>query len=114
MAEIDPMKFFGLWMFTHEEADELMKAAVERGSAVAGEGMSGGPDAFTDGFMAMVSAEKERFKRQLATGKGDVAEDAGDERFAEVRFEIGELRGHVDQMQRTLDAIAVHVGAQEA
>jgi polyhydroxyalkanoate synthesis regulator phasin len=114
MAEIDPMKFFGLWMFTHEEADELMKASVERGSGLAGEGMSGGPDAFTDGFMAMVSTEKERLKHQLATGEGDVTEDAGDERFAEVRFEIGELRGRVDQMQRTLDAIAAHVGVREA
>ena len=55
MADFDPMKFFALWMFTHEQADDLMMQSVERGKAVAGEGMSGGADAFTDGFMAMVA-----------------------------------------------------------
>ena len=55
MADFDPMKFFALWMFTHEQADDLMVQSVERGTAVASEGMSGGPDAFTDGFMAMVA-----------------------------------------------------------
>jgi polyhydroxyalkanoate synthesis regulator phasin len=114
MADLDPMKFFALWMFAHEEADELMKEAVKRGEAVSGEGMSGGADAFTDGFMAMVAAEKERLKAQLASGEGDVTEDATDERFAEVRFEIGELRGRIDQMQATLDAIAAHLGAKKA
>jgi len=114
MAELDPMKFFALWMFTHEEADELMKAAVERGQAVSGEGMSGGPDAFTDGFLAMVAEEKERLKAQLASGPSDVTADDSDERFAEVRFEVAELRGRIDQMQATLDAIAAHLGAKTA
>ena len=55
MADFDPMKFFALCMFTHDQADDLMIQSVARGKAVAGEGMSGGPDAFTDGFMAMVA-----------------------------------------------------------
>jgi hypothetical protein len=114
MADLDPMKFFALWMFTHEQADDLMVQSVARGQQVAGEGMSGGPDAFTDGFMAMVAAEKERLKEQLATGEREVTEDATDERFAEVRFEVGELRGRLDQMQRTLDAIAAHLDAKGA
>jgi hypothetical protein len=115
MAEFDPMKFFALWMFTHEEADDLMMESVARGGAVAGEGMSGGPDAFTDGFMAMVAEEKERLKAQIASGGADsTADDPMVERFDEVKFEVAELRGRLDQMQRTLDAIAAHVGAKGA
>ena len=114
MAKFDPMKFFALWMFTHDQADELMTQAVERGKGVAGEGMSGGPDAFTDGFMAMVAEEKERLKEQIASGHADEAVEPGDEKLDEVRFEVAELRGRLDQMQTTLDAIAAHVGAKGA
>jgi phage shock protein A len=114
MADFDPMKFFALWMFTHEQADDLMVQSVERGKAGAGEGMSGGPDAFTDGFMAMVAEEKARLKEQIASGNPDKAAGEGDERLDEVRFEVAALRGRLDQMQTTLDAIAAHVGAKEA
>jgi hypothetical protein len=31
-----------------------------------------------------------------------------------VRFEVAALRGRLDQMQTTLDAIAAHVGAKGA
>lgn len=111
MAEFDPMKFFALWMFTHDQADDLMMQSVARGKAGGGEGMSGGPDAFTDGFMAMVADEKARLKAQIATGDVGPSSDAGDERFDEVKFEVSELRGRLDQMQTTLDAIAAHLGA---
>ena len=111
MAEFDPMKFFALWMLTHDQADDLMVQSVARGKAVGGEGMSGGPDAFTDGFMAMVAEEKERLKEQIATGVATAAETADDERLDGVRFEVAELRGRLDQMQTTLDAIAAHLGA---
>jgi predicted aminopeptidase len=115
MAEFDPMKFFALWMFTHDQADDLMVQSVARGKAGAGEGMSGGADAFTDGFMAMVAEEKERLKAQIASGGADsAADDASQERFDEVRFEVAELRGRIDQMQRTLDAIAAHVAPKGA
>jgi phage shock protein A len=114
MADFDPMKFFALWMFTHEQADDLMVQSVERGKAGAGEGMAGGPDAFTDGFMAMVAEEKARLKEQIASGNADKAVEPGDERLDEVRFEVAELRGRLDQMQTTLDAIAAHVGAKGA
>jgi hypothetical protein len=115
MADFDPMKFFALWMFTHDQADDLMVQSVERGKAVAGEGMSGGPDAFTDGFMAMVAEEKARLKEQIASGGADsAADDPMKERFDEVRFEVAELRGRMDQMQRTLDVIAAAVGTKGA
>lgn len=110
MASFDPMKFFALWMFTHDQADDLMVQSVERGRANTAEGMTGGPDAFTDGFMAMVAEERSRLKEQIASGTlTDAAE--GDERFDEMRFEVAELRGRFDQMQATLDAIAAHLGA---
>lgn len=110
MAGFDPMKFFALWMFTHDQADDLMVQSVERGRANTAEGMTGGPDAFTDGFMAMVAEERSRLKEQIASGTlADTAE--GDERFDEVRFEVAELRGRFEQMQATLDAIATHLGA---
>jgi len=112
MADFDPMKFFALWMFTHDQADDLMVQAVERGRAGTGEGMSGGPDAFTDGFMAMVADEKVRLKDQIASGNADEVASPADEHLDEVRFQIAELRGRMDQMQTTLDAIATHVGAK--
>ena len=114
MADFDPMKFFALWMFTHEQADDLMMESVERGKAVAGEGMSGGADAFTDGFMAMVAEEKARLKEQIASGHADEVASEGDERLDELKFEVAELRGRLDQMQTTLDAIAAHLGAKGA
>lgn len=113
MTDFDPVKLFAMWMFAHERADELMVQSVERGRAAA-EGMSGGPEAFTDGFMALVADEMARLKDRVASGSaaGDVGE--GDERLDELRFEVGELRGRLDQMQTTLDAIAAHLGAQGA
>ena len=106
MAEFDPMKFFALWMFTHDQADDLMVQSIERGRGVNAEGMSGGPDAFTDGFMAMVAEEKARLKAQIAGGGVEPTVSASDERLDELGFEVGELRGRLDQMQTTLDAIA--------
>ena len=114
MADFDPMKFFALWMFTHDQADDLMVQSVERGRGAAAEGMSGGADAFTDGFMAMVAEEKARLKAQIASGDVGEAASPQDERLDEVRFEIAELRGRMDQMQATLDGIAAHVGAKGA
>ncbi len=112
MADFDPMKFFALWMFTHDQADDLMAQSVARGRAVAGEGMSGGPDAFTDGFMAMVAEEKARLKEQIASGTAGQTSGPQDERLDEIRFEVAELRGRMDQMQATLDGIAAHVGVK--
>ena len=112
MSEIDVMRLFALWMLAHEEADELMKSAVARGADVERQGMVAGPDAFTDGLMAMVAEEKERLKAELAGGTA-TAPEAGDERLEEVRFEVAELRGRLEQMQATLDAIASHLGASQ-
>ncbi len=112
MADFDPMKFFALWMFTHDQADDLMVQSVERGRTATAEGMSGGPDAFTDGFMAMVAEEKARLKEQIASGGTDVQAGPMDERLDEIRFEVAEVRGRLDQMQAVLDAVAAHLAVQ--
>jgi phage shock protein A len=114
MADFDPMKFFALWMFTHDQADDLMVQSVERGRAGVGEGMSGGADAFTDGFMAMVAEEKTRLREQIATGNAEEAVSPADERLEEVRFEVAELRGTLEQMRTTLDAMAARAGVTGA
>lgn len=109
MADFDPMQFFALWMFTHDQADDLMVQSVERGNAGPGEGMAGGPDAFTDGFMAMVAAEKERLKARIASGETGPAPGPTDQALDEIRFEVSEVRGRLDQMQTALDSIEAHI-----
>lgn len=112
MAGIDPMRLFAMWMFAHEEADEIMKASVARGEGISAEGMSGGADAFTDGFMAMVSEEKERLKADMLSGDPGSAPGPEAEAMQELRFEVAELRGRLDQMQTTLDVIASRVAVR--
>ena len=114
VADFDPMQFFALWMFTHDQADDLMVQSVERGKAEPGEGMAGGPDAFTDGFMAMVAAEKERLKARIANGDNGPAPGPTDERLDEIRFEVAEVRGRLDQMQTVLDSIAARLAGERS
>lgn len=104
MPTDDVMRFFALWMLTHEAADEGLKAAVRRGEEVTPEGMSGGPDAFVDGLAAMVADEKERLKAELAAGTVK-REDAEAQRVAidELRFEVASLRGRIDELAGMLE-----------
>jgi uncharacterized protein YceH (UPF0502 family) len=105
----DPfMRFLAAWALVHETADEGWKAAVARGGEQQPGEMEGGPDAFVDGLSALVAEEKERLKAQIARGEleeADVKADLG-EHIDELRFEIAELRGRLESMQATLDAIA--------
>jgi hypothetical protein len=103
------MRFLAAWALVHETADEGWKAAVERGASQSPGTMSGGPDAFVDGLSAMVAQEKERLKAALATGESPSAgeESSVGERMEELRFEVAELRGRIESMQATLDAIAL-------
>lgn len=112
MAADDVMRFFGLWLLVHENADEEIKAAVRRGAAQDAQGMSGGPDAFVDGLMAMVEDEKERLKGELAAGRVE-RPDADEQRIAldEVRFEVAALRGRVDEMAGMLETVLAKLGA---
>lgn len=110
----DVMRFFAAWMLTHEVADEGLKAAVDRGAAAGPEGMGGGSDAFVDGLAAMVAEEKERLKAELAArARGETPATTGqsDPAFDELKFEVAELRGRLDAIEGTLDAIGRKLGA---
>jgi hypothetical protein len=109
----DVMRFFAAWMLTHEAADEGLKAAVDRGESGGPEGMTGGPDAFVDGLAAMVAEEKEKLKRELearARGESVAIEKAPDPALDEIRFEVAELRGRLDNIEGLLEAIVRKMG----
>jgi len=109
----DVMRFFATWLFTHEAADEEIKAAIRRGIAEGPEGMTGGPDAFVDGLAAMVEEEKEKLKLDLeARARGERAseERESDPALDEIRFEVAELRGRLDTMESLLETILRKLG----
>jgi len=109
----DVMRFFAAWMLTHEAADEGLKAAVERGEASGTEGMGGGPDAFVDGLAAMVAEEKEKLKRELearARGEEVAIERQPDPALEELRFEVAELRGRLDNIESLLETLVRKTG----
>ena len=114
MATDDVVRFFALWMLTHETADEGLKAAVQRGSEAGTEGMEGGPDAFVDGLAALVSEEKERLKAELASGALEgPAVDEQKVALEELRFEVAELRGRIDEMTGMLETALAKLGQAE-
>lgn len=100
------MRFLAAWALVHESADEGWKAAVDRGAAQAPGDMGTGPDAFVDGLSALVAEEKERLKAELAAGGGQPAEmnDVASHLEA-LRFEIAELRGRIESLQASVDAL---------
>lgn len=108
MDNDDFMRFLASWALVHETADEGWKSAVMRG-AEQGEGdMSEGPEAFVDGLSAMIAERKEQLKAELAQGASEPAGGAAEvgEKLDDLRFEVSELRGRLESMQATLDAIA--------
>lgn len=96
------------WALVHETADEGWKSAVARGEGGVTGSMDSAPDAFVDGLAALVAAEKERLKAELARGGtepgGTRAEESG--RIDELRFEVGELRGRIEALQASIDAMS--------
>lgn len=108
MDNDDFMRFLASWALVHETADEGWKAAVERGRSVDGEQMASGPEAFVDGLSAMIAERKEELKAELARGEIEAAGSTADvsAKLDDLRFEVGELRGRLESMQATLDAIA--------
>jgi hypothetical protein len=95
----DPLRLLALWALVHETADEGWKAAVARG------GQTGA--ASEDRLAALVNDEKERLRASLASQTvGTLPDD--DRIVAElsaIRFEISALRGRLESMEATLDAI---------
>jgi phage shock protein A len=103
----DFVRLLATWALLHESADEGWKAAVERGRTQDAGNLDAGPEAFVDGLAALVAEEKEQLKASLAgtgpeaatnTGLGDVLEA--------LRFEIAELRGRIESLQASIDALS--------
>lgn len=104
----DFVRILAAWALVHETADEGWKAAVQRGVAQTPGELEQGPEAFVDGLAALVAAEKERLKRELAAG-GTPPGGSGGELGAKLdalAFELAELRGRIESLQASVDAIA--------
>lgn len=104
----DFMRFLAAWALVHETADEGWKAAVARGADAEPGEMAGGPEAFVDGLSAMIAEQKERLKAELASGASEAPGSRADvaEHLDELRFEVSELRGRIESLQASIDALA--------
>jgi len=116
MANEDFMKFLASWALVHETADEGWKAAVARGEAMEPGEMAQGADAFVDGLSAAIAERKEQLKAELARGDSEPSGSRADvgEHLDDLRFEVAELRGRLESMQATLDALLAHTEAEDA
>lgn len=104
----DFMRFMAAWALVHETADEGWKAAVARGASGEPGEMSGRPESFVDGLSAMIAEQKERLKAELTAADGEPAGSRADvvEHLDELRFEVAELRGRIESLQSSIDALA--------
>ena len=119
MADIDLIRVLASWALVHEMADEGWKAAVDRGMdpTLAGSGEAGD---VVDGISALVYGEKERIKAQLAggdtvpvVGGGGSGDVPSAESLAEIRFEVGEMRGRLESIETALDALVERLDARD-
>lgn len=106
----DFVRFLAAWALVHESADEGWKAAIARGEKLEPGGLEQGAEAFVDGLAALVAAEKERLKEQIAgSAHSDDASSAAtsvEEKLDAIAFELAELRGRMESMQASIDAIS--------
>jgi hypothetical protein len=104
----DFVRILAAWALVHESADEGWKAAVARGEQLAPGELDQGSAAFVDGLAALVAQEKEQLKRELAEGNAAPSERpaALAERLDAIAFELAELRGRLESLQASVDALA--------
>jgi hypothetical protein len=108
MNNDDFMRFMAAWSLVHETADEGWKAAVVRGENGEPGEMGQGPEAFVDGLSAMIAQRKEQMKAELASGASDTAGGGSGDVNAhldDLSFEVGELRGRLESLQASMDAL---------
>jgi hypothetical protein len=103
----DFVRMLAAWALVHESADEGWKAAITRGRKLAPGELDQDPAAFVDGLAALVAEEKEKLKATLAGDEppGTPPADLGAALEA-LRFELAELRGRIESLQTSVDAIA--------
>ena len=109
LTNTDVMKFLAVWELVHESADEALKAGIARGEDTTQGEMAADKGAFVDGLAAMVNAKKDIIKAELTAGTdAELEKDEGPvaQAVAELRFEVAELRGRLESMNATLDALA--------
>ena len=113
MNNDDFMRFMASWALVHETADEGWKSAVLRGQTLETGEMGQGPEAFVDGLSAAIAERKEQLKVELAGGGGEPAGSRTDvaEHLDGLRFEVSELRGRLESMQASLDALLAHANS---
>ncbi len=106
------VRFMAMWALVHETADEGWKAAVARGESPGGEGEASGPGAFVDGLAAMIAEEKERLKTELAAAEQgpDVPSADLEAALESLRFEVAEVRGMLESLQASVDALTARGG----
>jgi hypothetical protein len=92
----------------HEVADDAWKAAVARGERTGPAGTAAAPDVFADALAALVATEKERLAQRLFDRGDDGGEPERDlgVRLDAVAFELAELRGRIESLQASVDALA--------
>ena len=96
----DLVRILAAWALVHEVADEGWKAAVARGRELEPGELDRGPEAMVDGLASLVADEKERLKREIASGErtpptADSSQIA--EKLDAISFEVAELRGRLDR-----------------
>lgn len=112
--DTDIVRLLAIWELVHESADEGLKASIARGAAQSAGEMRDDPGAFVDGLTALVDARKEEIKSSLADEAegggaglpGSQQESAADSKvLSELQFEIAELRGRVESLTTSIDAL---------
>lgn len=99
----DVLRLLAAWALVHEAADEGWRAAVERGRRLS----PGDETASVDALAALVAEEKDRLRERLAHG-GDDDRPPPDltATLDALRFELAELRGRMESLQASVDALA--------
>ena len=109
LKNADVMKFLAVWEMVHEMADEGMKASIARGETTSKGDMATDKSAFVDGLAAVIDKKKDAIKAELIEGPDaelEKDESATARAVEEMRYEVAELRGRMESMSATLDAIA--------
>ena len=116
MDNEDFMRFLASWALVHETADEGWKSAVARGAAQETGEMGQGPEAFVDGLSAVIAQRKEELKAELARGGSEAGGDRGQlaGHIDGLAFEVAELRGRLEAMQASLDALLARTPPEDA